>query len=184
MATAYPFIVEELRRRMTRDATCLEIGCGAKQYRASLSGRYLGLDLATSPYLVEPPELAGSAERIGLPDESVDLVFGVAVFHLIPDASAAFRECRRVLKRGGTLLIFDYQKRELLRLKAAIGVPRHVWSFAELSRLLTEAGFESVGVRDATARIVWSQNGLRGIAKAALYRLGFAGTWLVTEAGP
>src|SRR5215218_8038865 len=44
------------------------------------------------------------AERLPLPDDSFDLVFGHAVLHHLPDLDAAFREFRRVLKPGGRVV--------------------------------------------------------------------------------
>ena len=43
------------------------------------------------------------AERLPLPDDSFDLIFGHAVLHHLPDLDASFREFRRVLKPGGVL---------------------------------------------------------------------------------
>jgi SAM-dependent methyltransferase len=182
MPTPYDFVVRETRRHLTDASTSLDIGCGGKQYRRFLPGRYIGLDLPSSPYLVEPPELAGSAEAIELPDRSIDLVFGVGVFYMIADVRAAFRECRRVLKPGGRLLIFDYQKQELDRLWDAKREPKHRWVFADLHHILCDAGFVASAVRDVTP-VVWRGQGIIGEAKTVLYRVGLIhGTWLVVEA--
>jgi len=183
MPAVYDFIARELRRRLTASATCLEIGCGAKQYRPFVPGRYLGLDLATSPYLKEAPEIIGSVEAIALPDASIDLVFGVGVFCLVADVVLAFRECRRVLKNGGKLLIFDYQKKTLDRLWEVDRQSQHRWDFQELRDELCRAGFQRSAVLDITAATCWRGQGILGTAKAASYRLGIvAGTWLVCEA--
>ena len=44
------------------------------------------------------------AAELPFPDDSFDLVFGHAVLHHLPDLDAAFREFRRVLRPGGTVV--------------------------------------------------------------------------------
>lgn len=51
--------------------------------------------------------LAGNAERIPLPDDSVDVVTSNGVLNLVPDKTRAIAEIRRVLKPGGRLQISD-----------------------------------------------------------------------------
>jgi SAM-dependent methyltransferase len=51
--------------------------------------------------------LEGNAERIPLPDASVDVVTSNGVLNLVPDKPAAFAEIARVLKPGGRLQIAD-----------------------------------------------------------------------------
>jgi SAM-dependent methyltransferase len=51
--------------------------------------------------------LEGNAERIPLPDASVDVVTSNGVLNLVPDKAAAFGEIARVLRPGGRLQIAD-----------------------------------------------------------------------------
>lgn len=95
--------------------TVLELGCGAGEdtlllaRRAAtvyamdisaplvrLAGHRLGANGARSHVRF----LVGSAHTIPLADETVDVVFGVAVLHHL-DLSVAAREVARVLRRGG-----------------------------------------------------------------------------------
>lgn len=50
----------------------------------------------------------GSAEALDFPDGSFDTVLAFLVLCTIPDAAAALREARRVLKPGGRLLFFEH----------------------------------------------------------------------------
>ena len=49
----------------------------------------------------------GNAERLPLPDASVDVVTSNGVLNLVPDKVAAFAEIARVLKPGGRLQLAD-----------------------------------------------------------------------------
>ena len=51
--------------------------------------------------------LEGNAERVPLPDASVDVVTSNGVLNLVPDKRSAFAEIHRVLKPGGRVQIGD-----------------------------------------------------------------------------
>src|SRR4051795_1891464 len=116
------FSLNLLRAGVVGHATCLDISPGmldalrANAQRLGLSG------------LVDT--IATDAARLPFDDESFDLVFGHAVLHHLPDLDQAFREFRRVLRPGGTLVfagepsrhgdrIAAYPKRAALRLAPA-----------------------------------------------------------------
>ena len=116
----YPFAADVLRP----GDTVLDIGSGSgtdtliASLRAGSAGLVYGLDMtpamraklqanaaamnAANVHVVE-----GNAERIPLPDASVDVVTSNGVLNLVPDKAAAFAEIARVLKPGGRLQIAD-----------------------------------------------------------------------------
>lgn len=59
-------------------------------------------------YLKDSPQVVQkvlSADNLGMPDKSVDLVLVVRVLHHLPDPTLEFKEIARVLKPGGTFLL-------------------------------------------------------------------------------
>lgn len=94
--------------------TILEYGCGDGKNTVALSGRgakVIGLDL--SPELLEVARkrllanqhretmlVLGSAHTLPFPDESIDIIFGIAILHHL-DLELASREIQRVLRKGG-----------------------------------------------------------------------------------
>jgi len=124
------------------EARILEIGCGMMQYQPYFLGKYQGLDIPTSKYIEKTPHIVGSAENIPLEAGSQDFVFAVASLFWMENPLRVLSECHRVLKKGGTMLIFDYQKWVGERLKRKDAVwNRHAWDFTDLSELLVSAGF-------------------------------------------
>jgi ubiquinone/menaquinone biosynthesis C-methylase UbiE len=101
----------------TRPLTWLDLGSGTGRMTPSLAGAFGG-----PAYGVEPADkmraqavtfaahpavtyVAGSAERIPLPDISCDAALLFFVWHHVEDRSKAARELRRVVKPGGTLFV-------------------------------------------------------------------------------
>ncbi|MEI6620829.1 MAG: class I SAM-dependent methyltransferase [Actinomycetes bacterium] len=106
-----PEVLEFLLSQVPGDGTVVDIGAGTGQLARGLLG------LGANVIGVEPDDrmrevlagvvgsdraLAGTAERIPLPDASVDAVFGSQMWHWV-DITKAVPEVARVLKPGGTL---------------------------------------------------------------------------------
>jgi SAM-dependent methyltransferase len=105
----------------------LEYGCGDGENTVVLAKRgakIIALDI--SPELLERAKerldingcngvevLVGSAHELPLPDQSVDIIFGMAILHHL-DLEIASREVRRVLKKGGRAIFQEPVRNSML----------------------------------------------------------------------
>ncbi len=99
----------------------LEIGCGSGQYRYAVQGRYVGIDITIKPYVQGIPnylDAIGDANNLPFKSLTFDVVFFSNAFHYFEDPQKILDQAMNVLKIGGTLLIFDYSKATLSKLKS------------------------------------------------------------------
>jgi ubiquinone/menaquinone biosynthesis C-methylase UbiE len=140
--------------------TILEYGCGDGSNTVLLANRganVISLDL--SPELINVAQarlrvhginsgvdfIVGSAHTLPLPDESVDVVFGIAILHHL-DLALSAAEVRRVLKKGG-FAIFQEPVRNswLLRTMRRL-IPYRSPDVSPYERPLTDKELKTFGV--------------------------------------
>lgn len=135
----------------------LDLGCGTGYLIRTLAARYpdaeqlVGIDAA--PQMVQTAAATandnrlqfsvGVAEQIDHPDQTFDLIVSTTSFDHWSDQLAGLRECARVLRPGGRLVLVDQFSRLLMptMLTSRRGKAR---TRRRASRLLHSAGFNSL----------------------------------------
>jgi SAM-dependent methyltransferase len=110
--------MQYFRYRMAADLCAnrdvLEIGCGSgmglpylkERARLVVGGDYtMGLLREARAQLPEAPLVRMDAQHLPFLDGSLDVVLMLEMIYYVADQEAAFAECRRVLRRGGTLMV-------------------------------------------------------------------------------
>ena len=161
----------------------LEIGCGAAWYRESFGSGYVGIDLTAVDYtegVSRDVDALADAHHLCFRDSCFATAFMVGVLHLLVDPDAALREALRVLRPGGTLLVFDYTARTLARLEAEYGFATPRWSQWGLKRRVEGAGFVGAVVAAEVEHTGW--RGLLPVRLARLVRNELRGGWAIVVA--
>jgi ubiquinone/menaquinone biosynthesis C-methylase UbiE len=101
----------------SRTDVIVDIGCGTGRFTQPLAELFPALVIGIDPSESMLASARGKptsgrvefrqapAEQLPLADGSVDLVFMSMMLHHLNDRGAAARECRRVLRRGGRILV-------------------------------------------------------------------------------
>lgn len=104
MANAYRTLIAR-HLGSSKALTVVDYGCGPMPYRPlfdSVAATYIGADLESNPAANVFLRADGS---LPLEDESVDVVVSSQVLEHVLDVDQYLGECRRVLRKGGTLLL-------------------------------------------------------------------------------
>jgi SAM-dependent methyltransferase len=81
----------------------LDIGCGNKPYEDFFAGcQYTGVDITPTGAL---PDIIGDSMALPIKDSLADIVFTSQVIEHVPDPFSMIRECFRILKPGGILIL-------------------------------------------------------------------------------
>ena len=140
------FVEHYLREFVNQNYTILEIGCGMGQYRDCTPAHYVGLDVTSAPYKENCPrkvDVVATATDLPAPAECYHVVFAVGALYQMPDPLRVLSECYRILKPGGRVLFFDYNRRTQKRLEGGERAKRPAWSQWRLKHLLQTSGFRN-----------------------------------------
>ena len=121
----------EFRESQDHDLTLLDLGCGTGWFTRKFADfgqieSLSGVDL--SPGMLEQARkngpagiswIVGDAEHLPLPDSSVDVIFSNLMIQWCDDPRSVLRECLRVLRSGGSLMISTLLDGTLRELKNA-----------------------------------------------------------------
>lgn len=153
----------------------LDVGCGNGQFLAAmrtLGWDVYGVDIDEAGVKVAQerfgiPVHLGSVEASGFPDAAFDAVTLHHVIEHVPDPVGTLRECGRVLRPGGRLVVVtpnvnSLAHRLLRKWWLGLDVPRHFYLFSPrtLRRAAESAGL-SIGSLSTTARnarLVWASS--------------------------
>jgi SAM-dependent methyltransferase len=81
----------------------VDIGCGHKPYADLFEGcDYLGVDYSDND---SSPDIIADAMNIPLESETADIVFSTQVIEHVPNPKEMVKECFRLLKPGGYLIL-------------------------------------------------------------------------------
>ncbi|SNC66677.1 malonyl-CoA O-methyltransferase [Marinobacter sp. es.048] len=121
----------EFRQSPAPDLTVLDLGCGTGWFTRkfadfeqieSLSGVDLSPGMLAQAREKGPAGISwivGDAEHLPLPDRSIDVIFSNLMIQWCGDPGAVLRECRRILRPGGFLMVSTLLDGTLRELKDA-----------------------------------------------------------------
>jgi ubiquinone/menaquinone biosynthesis C-methylase UbiE len=146
----------------------LDLGCGTGRFSQALAAHFdaevIGVDpsskmLARAREKQHDPRVRyveGSGERIPLDASSIDLVFMSMSFHHFGNPRDAARECRRVLRDGGSVVVRTGTREQIPNYPYVPFFPATPEMIADLLPDLRELRdvFESAGLRPISAEII------------------------------
>jgi ubiquinone/menaquinone biosynthesis C-methylase UbiE len=148
----------------------LDLGCGTCRYSHALAKRLnafvVGLEPSSkmlSEAKKKPSEqvalVRGCGESLPFANEAIDVVFISMVFHHFQERDAAARECRRVLRAGGSLCLRAGTVEQIERYAYVPFFPeaRPLIERSLTSRAEIESTFPAAGLKLVTHRLVRSE---------------------------
>ncbi len=180
MASFFPFKI--LRRKILSEldkcdlnGLFLDVGCGSGHLIVQIAQKFENLDLIGIDISDEILDLAkkravkielnkkvefkkANVENLPFPDNSVDFIISSLSLHHWSDPKLAFKELLRILKREGTLLIFDFRRDSrkffygLLTFATKVVVPKALKEIKEPLGSL-KAGYIAREVREILSKV-------------------------------
>jgi len=154
------------------NGTLLDVGCGSGEWLAMMSR--LGWNSQGVDFDQNAVELArknglkvdvGTLESQNYPESSFDAVTINHVIEHVPDPVSLLKECRRILKPGGTIALATPNSQSLghhifKNNWRGLEPPRHlqILSAKATKTLFASAGFKQITVRTYNSLYVWEQS--------------------------
>ncbi len=88
--------------------TVVDLGCGTAPYRNDVleyADKYIGVDWSNSMHDVKPDVVADLSKKFPFEDSFADTLISFQVLEHLPTPQLYLRECHRILKKGGVLLL-------------------------------------------------------------------------------
>jgi ubiquinone/menaquinone biosynthesis C-methylase UbiE len=142
------FVINIIKNFWKPGQKILEIGCGPAFLRELFGEDYIGTDITDEPYNKNLPrnvDIVCSADDLLIKSESVDVVVIKSAFYLFPNHRTSLNEALRVLKPGGQIIIFDYNRKTqkgLQRKESHDNYP--CWTQRRLKKFVQQNGFKNV----------------------------------------
>lgn len=162
----YRAVYDDMRERFPKyvekeNNLLIDIGCGRGDYLARmkrLGWNVLGVepDLQSAALAREKgvPVLVGNLGNARIPDDAADQVTLQHVIEHLRDPAAGIRECHRILRKGGRVVIYTPNQESLGHrvFKNAwlhLDPPRHLFIFSERSmkRLIEKSPFREYSIK-------------------------------------
>ncbi len=145
----------------------LDVGCGTGALLAQIKANRVGIDPSAAMLtmarhkLPAVPFLRAWSDHIPYPDNYFDIVFTTSNFHYWRNPTAGLHEVKRVLKRGGRLVLTDwcrdYATMKLMHvyLRQSDDAVQQTYTTAEISTLLAIIGFQDVTTTRYKVTPIW-----------------------------
>lgn len=161
------------RRASRSSGVVVDYGSGTSPYReivAPMFDRYVACDIVPGEGV---DVVLASDQRLPFDDGAVDCVLSVQVLEHVWDIDSYLRECRRVLKPGGRLVLSTHGT----WLYHPHPTDYRRWTRDGLVRELAERGFEPESIQALVGPLAWTTQ-FRAIGyHTVLSRFGMPGQW-------
>jgi SAM-dependent methyltransferase len=180
--------------RIKLDSVILDVGCGggktiSRLARRAVHGKVYGIDHSgdmvdfsreVNKKLIATNHVSfvqGTVEKTGFKDGFFDLVTAVETYYFWPNLADAFQEIKRILKKGGYLLIISEMivdgVYEVENAETIAKTHVHLVALQEMRRILLSVGYSNVEVyrkRKSVWNVILAQKSQVVLEKSGSFR--------------
>jgi SAM-dependent methyltransferase len=162
-----------------QDSLVVDVGCGRGTHCSELVSRFgchaIGLDVVGTQKFPNVQLIQASIDQLPIQDESVDFVWCRDMLVHVPDPTRALRECARVLRAAGKMLIYTTLETELMEPREAQRLYRplaiHPLRRDSLERSIASAGLTIARVEEIGGELIEFYQERDGRASRELMRI-------------